>query len=209
VLENTTLEQKGIAMPDLPEMGDRAKNKSNSSHHVPAEVLSGKNARQPNGGRKTTEPNYTAELASEVCRRVGGGETLRSVCAEAGMPSRVKFLEWVDEDRDGLANRYARAREGQMDHWADEILIIADDATLEPNDRRVRVDTRKWLMSKLAYRRYGDKLIHAGDPENPLQVLHRTARLDELSSAELAALDAFATARLTVIDVEAEPVGDE
>lgn len=83
---------------------------------APAEVLSGRGARQPNGGRRTTEPAYTPELAIEICNRIGAGETLRSLCAEAGMPSRGRFLEWVDENRDGLANRYARARERQMEH---------------------------------------------------------------------------------------------
>ena len=174
--------------------------------HGPVEVLSGKDAKQPNHGRKTTGPDYTLELANEICHRVGGGETLRSVCAEAGMPSRAKFLEWVDENRDGLLNQYARARERQMDHWADEIMMIADDTTLEPNDRRVRVDTRKWLMSKLAYRRYGDKLVHSGDPDNPVLVLHKKAEVAPLSPSELDALDRFTQARLTVIDAEAEPI---
>jgi hypothetical protein len=76
------------------------------------------------------------------------------------------------------------------------------------NDRRVRVDTRKWLMSKLAYRRYGDKLIHSSDPENPIQVMHHAARVGDLSPVEVEALDLFTRARLTVIDVEAEPKGE-
>jgi hypothetical protein len=182
--------------------GSGSNSKAKGTPRAPAEVLSGKDARQPNGGRKTTEPDYTPELAIEICRRVGGGETLRSVCGEAGMPSRVKYLEWVDEDRDGLANCYARARERQMDHWGDELLMIADDASLEPNDRRVRIDARRWLMSKLAYRKYGDKLVHSGDPEQPVLVLHRAAGIERLSPAELEALDAFTRARLMIVDAE-------
>jgi len=30
------------------------------------------------------------------------------------------------------------------------------------------VDTRKWLLSKLAPKKWGDKLELSGDPENPL-----------------------------------------
>jgi hypothetical protein len=107
-------------------------------------------------------------------------------------------------DRDGFASRYAQAREALMDHWSEEIVVIADDQTAEPNDRRVRVDTRKWLMSKLAYRRYGDKLIHSGDADNPIRVMHEAARISDLSPVELEALDLFTRARLTVIDVETE-----
>lgn len=91
-----------------------------------------------------------------------------------------------------------------MEMWADEIIQTANDELLEPNDRRVKIDTKKWLMSKIAFRRYGDKLIHAGDPENPIQVLHKAARIETLLPHELDALDAFVEARLTIID--AEPV---
>jgi hypothetical protein len=110
--------------------------------------------------------------------------------------------------RDGFAGRYTQARERLMDTWAEELVRIADDPNLEPNDRRVRVDTRKWLMSKLAYRRYGDKLVHSGDPENPIQVLHKKAEMAPLTPSQLALLERFAEERLTVIDAEAEPEGD-
>jgi hypothetical protein len=50
-----------------------------------------------------------------------------------------------------------------MEMWADQRFKTANDESLEPNDRRVKIDTKKWLMSKVAYRRYGDKLIHAGE----------------------------------------------
>ena len=33
---------------------------------------------------------------------------------------------------------------------------------------RLRVDSRKWLLSKLLPKTYGDRTILAGDPENPL-----------------------------------------
>jgi hypothetical protein len=53
---------------------------------------------------------------------------------------------------------YTRAREQQYQRWAEEILEISDDDTLDPNARRVRVDTRKWLLSKLLPKQYGDKI---------------------------------------------------
>jgi terminase small subunit-like protein len=71
---------------------------------------------------------------------------------------------WAIDDRDGFSSRYAKAREALMDKWSEEIVNIADDQTAEPNDRRVRVDTRKRLMSKLSYRKFGDKLVHSAIP---------------------------------------------
>lgn len=43
---------------------------------------------------------------------------------------------------------------------------------------RLRVDTRKWIMSKLAPKKYGEKLEIAGDQESPL-----VKRLDEIEVA--------------------------
>jgi hypothetical protein len=33
---------------------------------------------------------------------------------------------------------------------------------------KLRVDSRKWLLSKLAPKKYGDRQVIAGDPEAPL-----------------------------------------
>ncbi|MFN8996423.1 MAG: hypothetical protein ACK5X3_22525, partial [Pseudomonadota bacterium] len=38
------------------------------------------------------------------------------------------------------------------------------------NNRRLQIDTRKWLASKLKPKRYGDKLELAGDAKAPLTV---------------------------------------
>jgi hypothetical protein len=60
----------------------------------------------------------------------------------------------------------------------DELLEIADSEVPETGDgkkdwqaiqkHKLQVDTRKWLLSKLAPKKYGDKLEVSGDPANPL-----------------------------------------
>jgi hypothetical protein len=98
---------------------------------------------------------------------------------------------WAADDRDGFSARYARAQEQRVDRWADDVIEIADDARndfieacaakgevflkadMEAIMRsRLRIDTRKWLMSKLFPRRYGDstKLLHAGHDGGKLSV---------------------------------------
>ena len=71
---------------------------------------------------------------------------------------------------------------------------IADASEADPRDRQVRIDVRKWLLSKLAARRYGDRLLVAGEPENPIRVLHEQVGLDRLTSEQLASLEIFAQA---------------
>ena len=110
-------------------------------------------------------PKYTRYLAVEICRRMAEGESLRSVCRNAGMPSEGAVRGWSHGGRDGFAARRGEARALQQEYWADEIVDLAD---LDPRDRQVRIDTRKWLMSKLAPRRYGDRLLHAGDLDTPI-----------------------------------------
>jgi hypothetical protein len=58
---------------------------------------------------------------------------------------------------------YARAREERADLLAKEILEIADAPCADQvavQHARNRIDTRKWLASKLAPRKYGDRVEH-------------------------------------------------
>ena len=170
-------------------------NLADSHHKAPIEVLSGRDGPRLFGSGRRDHTVYRRELADEICRRIASGETLRVISAEPGMPATATIWDWVNEDRDGFAGRYAKARERQMDAWVEEVLTIADDETIEPNSRRVRVDTRKWLMSKIAYRKFGDKIVHSGDSENPIQVLHNKADFAPLTPNQLEMLEQFAHER--------------
>jgi hypothetical protein len=66
---------------------------------------------------------------------------------------------------------YTRAKEQQQQRWAEEIIEISDDDTLDPNARRVRVDSRKWLLSKLLPKQYGDRVeINATVSRAPVEL---------------------------------------
>mgnify|MGYP000917457764 FL=1 len=72
---------------------------------------------------------------------------------------------------------------------ADEILNISDEADVEVRydgedtrldlsatavaRNRLRVDTRKWMLSKMLPKVYGDKIEVKGDPDNPLQTVNK------------------------------------
>ena len=137
---------------------------------------------------------YAPALADTICKRISEGESLRAICRDPGMPSEGTVRGWAREDRDGFGARYRLARELQLDHWADVIIDIADEGDRDPRDRQVRIEARKWVMSKLGPRRYGDRLLVAGEGENPLRVLHEQVSVERLSSDQLSALQTFATA---------------
>ncbi len=76
-----------------------------------------------------------------VCARIAGGESLRAICESEDLPDRDTINRWLNADSDGeLCGQYARAREEQADFYADEIITIADNENLLPEDRRIRID---------------------------------------------------------------------
>ena len=79
----------------------------------------------------------------------------------------------------------------QIECWSEEIILIGERPDLDPQEKRIRCDNLKWLLSKLAPRRCGDRLLVAGDTDNPLKVLHQQVSLDNLSMEQLDALEQF------------------
>lgn len=92
------------------------------------------------------------------------------------MPSARTVYRWLREDED-FHHQYVHAREEQADNMLWEVLAISDDNSRDTNEieialgvkveqvdhdviqrSKLRVDTRKWAMAKLAPRKYGDKL---------------------------------------------------
>jgi hypothetical protein len=79
----------------------------------------------------------------------------------------------------------------QIDAWADELLDVAYNPEIDPADKRVIGENLRWLLSKVAPTRFGDRLLLAGDPASPIQHLHRAISVKELSNEALDALQVF------------------
>ena len=102
---------------------------------------------------------YTPELADEICVQIAAGRSLNSICKAAEMPEIRTVLRWLtetDEKSDRFRQSYAHARQQSADALVDEIVDIADYTLEDPNSRRIRVDARKWVASRLKPREYGD-----------------------------------------------------
>lgn len=137
---------------------------------------------------------FTQELADDLCERLKTGRTLRDVCRDEGMPAASTVLLWCEENR-AFDEQYARAREKGYRTMADEILDISDDASkdwLEANGHksfngehvqrsRLRVDTRKWLLSKALPKIYGDKVELSGPEGGPLVIKWAEPAADDAS----------------------------
>ena len=107
---------------------------------------------------------YTPELAKTVCDRLEHGETLVAIVRDPLMPSRMTVYRWLQSD-EAFREEYARARDAQADHFAEEIVDIADAEPSLIFKNVDGVDVRKWYASKVAPKKYGDKIetTHRGD----------------------------------------------
>lgn len=112
---------------------------------------------------------FTNALASRICERLAAGETLRAICRDDKIPSEPTVRRWALE-REAFSAQYARAREIGYQGLADELTEIADDKGGDPTRDRLRVDTRKWLLSKALPKLYGDKIEHTGPAGGPLLI---------------------------------------
>ncbi len=112
---------------------------------------------------------YTEELGPRICELLAEGNTLSSICKEhPELPSERTIRRWALDAEHPFSPQYARAREVGYHKMADDGLDIADasetDAGQVARDR-LRVEYRKWLLSKALPKVYGDKLAIGGDPE--------------------------------------------
>ena len=103
------------------------------------------------------------------------GQSLREVCRREDMPSRSTVQSWLAKHEE-FSDQYARACQIRQEELFDEIFEIADDGSNDWMDRQVgdqtvevvnqeaiqrsklRIDTRKWALSKMNPKKYGEKL---------------------------------------------------
>ena len=136
------------------------------------------------------------------------------------MPTRQTVWSWRTKFP-AFDDLYVRARRAQAEHWADEIIDIADDSSLDtvtkrdPKGRefeavdheniqrsRLMVDTRKFLMSKVSPQ-YADRTEHHHTGE----VAHRVDLSDRERMRRLATFMLEDRASGVTIEGQAEPAG--
>jgi hypothetical protein len=126
---------------------------------------------------------YTKELGTEICRRIAEGESLRKICREDGMPVVSTVMLWVlDTDKPDFSEQYTRACNARAEILFEDVLefadtsvedIVGDDKSdgARVQARKLQTDARKWYLSKVLPKKYGDKLdVTSGD--RPISILN-------------------------------------
>ena len=139
----------------------------------------------------------TKKLTEVICTRMAEGESLRAICRDDEMPALGSVFRWVASNQ-SFREQYEAAMAQRAESLFEEILEIADETTLDtlstehgekPNSEwisrsRLRVDARKWMLSKMLPKKYGEKLAIGGASDlPPLQTLP-----DDALAARIAAL---------------------
>lgn len=123
------------------------------------------------------------EILEDIMIWIADGKSLATICKEKGYPNRKTFFEWVAKDN-SIAAQYQTALAMRAELFAEQLISISDNDSFDFNDEgklnpeniarsKLKVDTRKWIVSRLLPKKYGDKLdlTHGSNPENPLTVL--------------------------------------
>lgn len=111
-------------------------------------------------------------IFKSIISQIENGASLRSCLRKDNMPDSTTFYKWIDED-DKKSVQYERSVELRSEFLFDEIIEIADkqgeDVTEDKDGNRVinhnivqrnrlQIDARKWALSKMIPKKYGDKL---------------------------------------------------
>ena len=124
---------------------------------------------KPKPNRSAGRPAiYNQDLADQICAFIASSTiSLKKICKKPGMPSIMTVFRWLNNNTNGFCDQYARAKEQQADLMVEEMLDISDD---DKDDEKafvggnhiqrdkLKVDTRKWIASKLKPKKYGEKL---------------------------------------------------
>lgn len=148
---------------------------------------------------KTGRPtDYTPELANEICNAIASSNTgVRRLCNQnQSFPNSDTVYRWLSI-HEGFSDQYARAKQQQIEVIVDEIIEIADDTSQDTlttntgkviadkehiNRSRLRIDTRKWLASKLVPKIYG-KSSQQSDLHDDTEMQETMSKLREVSAA--------------------------
>lgn len=161
-------------------------------------------------GRPST---FTDEIFDTICGRLENGEVLRAICNDDAMPDRSTVLRWIAND-DGKRRRYDAARQACVEFWSDEIIQIATDGSRDTiTDEkgrarcdhewvarsRLRIDTIKFLMTKINPLKWGDKLPEAAAARQMEIDAHNQIAAAPIKSQKIELIGVISEAELDVL----------
>jgi hypothetical protein len=99
---------------------------------------------------------YNQKTADAICERLANGESLRSVCRDPKMPDKRTVLRWLISN-ESFRTHYAESKDMGIEERFES---MEEDVRAESDTPRARLiwDMRRWELSKLAPKKYGEKI---------------------------------------------------
>lgn len=131
---------------------------------------------------RLTEYNY--DLCLEICDMVADGGNIKKILdSQDRFPSFPTWCKWKRENAE-LLNLYVNSIQDKgesVDAQIDEIWQGCKDGIYDASIANVLIQTLKWKASKYYPKMFGDKTIHSGDADNPIQTTFSILNIDPLS----------------------------
>lgn len=108
---------------------------------------------------------FSQEIADRICELLADKYSLRQICTRDDMPNRATVHRWMAEKPD-FATKCVHAREEQADYIVEDCIDIEDRTIageINPAAARAVLASKQWRASKLAPKKYGDKLALGQD----------------------------------------------
>lgn len=119
-------------------------------------------------GRPT---DYTEGLAKRVVEARLTKPLRQVIRDDETLPCRSTVYVWLAKYPEFM-DQYVKACEVDADNEFDDLIDLADQCTdpAQVQIYKLKIDTRKWVLSKRCPKKYGEKtqLEHSGDQDNPL-----------------------------------------
>lgn len=88
------------------------------------------------------------KIKNEIISLVARGGTLRMICKTHSHIDYLEVIKALKSDEDFNKN-FLLAKKDYADYIVDEIISIADDISLKPQDKQCRIAARQWIAAKL------------------------------------------------------------
>lgn len=117
--------------------------------------------------KKNYSKDQKEDILNSIFEDISKGMSLRKACKNSGI-HRITFYNWIDGEQKEI-DRYTRARQQGIEARFES---IEEDYNEEPQRdpetgkidsawvqlQRLKIDSKKWELSKLAPKKYGDKI---------------------------------------------------
>ena len=116
-----------------------------------------------------------------ICDIIISGKSLRTALSKVKLSSQTFFV-WIRED-ETMSKQYAQATVERAELMFEDMLDIADKApkltntkfgtTVDTGDiqhKRVKIDTRKWALSKMNPKKYGNIPDGSDESDNEITI---------------------------------------